>query len=608
MKPFGYTEYSSSLEFVPGLDRLKGKNVVWWTNEVKPTLRKSENPKKLTSPSVTVVFREIINDSELGAVFFVDLKLPYLTLLRVGTVVENSRCIGFSDSLTPLTAILDQSPSGFQVINNVVDQKYSFDAYPIRRFDLNWFLEFKLGNNKILLIPCLTYFTYCYGFSAELKRILTTYPWGEVKSRICGPLDFMPRRRGLLVNLPKRLKDDDATFVAHVLYDSYAQRAAKSLGSQLEVAYHPSQKRGVSLRVEPWFREPMTAELLGVWLNPDVFLALTFTGMSEPSGEEILLQRENSNLVINKLIGKGTGTAWKGALRPVSGIPLVVIHSDYDPHPDEPAIEVKEPLLKIIGERRTVYRVRRDRANSSSGAKRVKRSKGKAASGELDSREKGMAQLSQIPNLINHSNGTLLNMWNAALFINGKYPTIVKKVEWYSLKHGKFFTDSPPQLIGLDKHSNVEKEQLPPTTLNWIYIDHSSKSVRGFLVMRLTVLEQEIYIVELERRFENRQREEPFQGLVFSLTPKCDLDELITQLKKTIRDNCGVMSKARKLFKKAHSFNHPVSESELVDCHYALVNALSKVGVPQKNINTLRTTNKKRQPGKHSLKDEKLQA
>jgi hypothetical protein len=588
LTPFTYTEYPSRLEFVPGLDKLRGKNVVWWTNEVKPTRRKSEDAKKLQSPSVSVVFREINNDSELGATFHVDIKLPYLTLLRVGTVVENSRCIGFSDSLSSLMVTLDQSSSGYKLINNVVDQKYSFKAYPIRRLDLNWFLEFKHGNNKTLLIPCLTYFTYCYGISAELKRILTTYSWREVKSRICGPLENIPKHRGLAVNLPKRLRDDDAVFVAHVLYDSHAEKVAMSLGSQLEVVYTPHTNRGVALRVEPWFREPMTAELLGVWITPDVYLALTFTGISEPLGEDIFLQRENSNLVANKSLGEGVGNAWKGALRPVSNIPLVVIHSDYDPHPNEAAIEINEPLLKILGERRRVYRVSKDIAKSSSGPKIVKISKGKAASGESDSRELGIAPLSQIPSLINHTNGILLNMWNAALFISGKYPTVLRKVEWYSLRHGKFFTDSPPQLIGLDKLSTLEKEQLPPKTVNWIYIDQLHQSVRGFLMMRLTVLDQEIYIVELERRFENRKREEQFQGLVFSLTPECELDELITRLKKAVRESCGVMSKALRLFKKAESFNHPVSENELVDCHYALVNALSKADIPKMVVNKLR--------------------
>lgn len=485
------------------------------------------------------------------------------------------------------------------MVKNIVDTKYKFDAYPIKRFDQNFFLEFNIGNQKTLLVPCLTYFIYCYGISAELKRILTTYIWEEVKTRICGPINNMSQRNYLPVNLPRRLRDDDAVFVAHVMHDPYAEHAAKRVGAQLHVAHQSGLVKKVSLKVTPWFVEPMPVELLGVWLNSDVFLALTFTGISEPQGNAILLGRENSSSVETPYLGEGAGTAWKGALKPISSIPLIVIYSNYDPDPEEAPIEVKEPLLKILGERRKIYRIRRDKAKSSSGLKRFKASKGKAASGEFDSSAKGIASLSQIPNLRNYSSSRLLNMWYAALFISGKHPTIVKKVEWYSLKYNSFYSDSPPQLIGLDEYSAQERKQLTSAVKQWLYLDAQRQYVRGLLVMRLTLSDRDVYIVEVENSPENEKSDPTYVGLVFTLTPTCELDKLVSHLKRGIRDTCGKFSLMRGLLKEAATFKHSSSKLQQVECQWSVINALHKAGVPDRQLKILRTPEAQPSPIRH---------
>lgn len=577
LEKFSFTECSGNLVFVPGLDRLKGRYVVWWYNGIKPTLRKGSDATRLTAPSVTVVFREICDDSMLGSVQYADIKLPYLTLLRIGTVIENSRVVGMSSCLSSFTTVLDQTQGCYQLINDVVNRKYDFNQYQILRYDNSWFLEFPVSNGKIVLIPCLIYFMYCYGFSAELKRVLTTYPWDGVKTRICGPTESFPRRRGWPVNVPKRLRDDDATFIAHVMHDPVAEREAKHIGAQLLVGFPGLENKPISLKVRPWTREPLEAELLGVWLDEFTFLGLTFTGISEPRGEDILLSRENNSLTKEKADGN-LGRAWSGALKPISRYPLLVVHSDYDPDPNEPPVEVSEPPLKILGVRRTRIKIRKDRANSTSGTKRIKELKGRAASGELSSGEHGVSPISINPDLIDSDSDTLLAMWSAALQIKAKFPSIIQLVEWYSLKNNEFLTDSPPGLIALDPYTSKKLKTVSAENLRFLRI-HGPESLRGFLLIRILIRGEFYFVVEIERKVVSGKEQDKYQGLVFTIPNTASIWETVKKLKVAILDSCGVMERVSPALPTARYFKHPTAPSRLVSCQRGLINGLEKIGV-----------------------------
>lgn len=61
---------------------------------------------------------------------------------------------------------------------NSKDPPYPSNLYPLKyKRDLNPLIEFGLQGGGKLVVPCLEFFSRCYGRSQELTRMLATYPW-----------------------------------------------------------------------------------------------------------------------------------------------------------------------------------------------------------------------------------------------------------------------------------------------------------------------------------------------------------------------------------------------------------------------------------------------
>lgn len=580
---FVFERYTGKVAFVPGLNRLKGRYVVYAYEHVKPTCQPTG--ERLTAPNVEVVLKKIVEDNTLTGFHIFEVKITFLPLLKIGTVVEDGKCVGYSKNLLLLKTEFDQSPGTWRHVTKD-DYFDGFKAnYPLRMRDKSYYMEFSSVDGYKVLIPCLAYFSACYGVSAELKRILVTYPWDEVCRRICGPISGHDSAQKIVINLPKKLVDEDATFIAHALYDKVARHAAKYLYSQIEINHYRGKKVPIFLQVQPWFSGSMQVELRGTWISQDVFLGLSFEGISEPDGENILYGRAN-RAPRGKEDDK-PATAWKNALVPKVNLPLVVLRSDYDPAPDEPPIEVIEPRLKIIGHRRAREKIDLRDPNSSSGSKSDESSSNMATSGESKPGNPRISPISQKPNLESVAGGTLLGMWTASRILHQRHPQIIRRARYY-LMNDSYGQEVEPLLISLDPYSEDEKPKLSEEQQRWIYSSYSQRKIRGILIIQYDLPEKSYVIVELERKHGAAAREEHIKGLIFEKNDQFSFDDTIDQLKKRLRDQVGNINKCIGLFKNAATFNHPSSKTHDMKCQKSVVNAFSKIGVEPEIIRILK--------------------
>uniref|UniRef100_A0A486XFN9 Uncharacterized protein n=1 Tax=Rheinheimera sp. BAL341 TaxID=1708203 RepID=A0A486XFN9_9GAMM len=580
---FVYERYTGKVEFVPGTEFVKGRCVVYAHEYVRPA--KQLNGVRLTAPKVLVVLKNIRDDKSLSSTHTIEVKITFLPLLRIGTVIENGYCIGFSNNVVQLKTELNQNPGHWK---HVTKEAYLADFelnYPLRKQDNSTFIEFTHHDGYKLLIPSLTYFSACYGFSAELKRILVTYPWPEVCHRICGPISGYGQFNGLVINLPKKLVDNDATFVAHALYDNVAQRAAKSLYSQIAINHRREQSLPVFLEVTPWFLGTMQVELRGVWINPNTFFGVAFEGISEPDGDRILMGRENTNLTVTK--GDGSALAWKNSLNTVRNLPLTVLHSDYDPDPGEAPLEIIEPKLRVLGHPRAKTKVLLKQSQNKSGIKSDKPASGHGSSGERQPNDVKISPVNQIPTLEFQRGGALIGMWQASRELYHRHPSIIRNARCY-LKNDEYSASPEPLLISLDYYTDAERELLTEEQQRWIYSSYSQRKIRGLLVIEFEFRDFSYVIVELERKHGTAFNEEHIRGLIFEKTNVEEFDNLIDSLKGRLRITSGNINKSVAIFKKAFTFNHPASKTLELKCQKAIINAFRKMGLPADDLKILR--------------------
>lgn len=99
-----------------------------------------------------------------------------------------------------------------------------------------------------------------------------------------------------LVQPAPHVHDDDALLLASMLYDPYAQRAAKEIYAQRDLALGRGLD-AVSLQVRPWFQGHAKIRVRGRWLeNRKTFVCYEVTGLSEPQGHSYEIRRPKYSL------------------------------------------------------------------------------------------------------------------------------------------------------------------------------------------------------------------------------------------------------------------------------------------------------------------------
>ncbi len=452
-------------------------------------------------------------------------------------------------------------------------------------------IEFDLQSGGKLLIPCLEFFARCYGRSAELKRVLATYPWCSPtnihNSRLYAPLAEPEEPGRWKVKLRRRMNNGDIVFLAHAKYDSYTAAAAKNIYAQVETEHDPEGKIPAFIKVAPWFQGSAQLKVAGISFdNGNSFLALQVNGLSNPQGALILRDRENSSLAIEGA-DPGAPEAWAGApeRRLIKPPEIVDLTGDDEPDHSAGAIEIEDPDFEELGEPRLIIDRRREKAESQAGAKRQGTDAEQYSSGEPSGDGKGVGYASMHAKPVLESQGTLRDVWEAMLFLQKKYPEKIKKVQWFTWESG-FSSDPEPKLIGLTEFG--QEEEVQTSIRNWLYADPATRAVRGILIARLILQDKWVCFLEIQRRprtkkdkdGERKDSEESFKGLVCIPSNTDQFKIWLTFTLAAIRYTQGIVRRLEgKHIDNCRSFSHSRSRSEQIAGEAAVLNALEKVNV-----------------------------
>lgn len=563
----------------------------WYVGLVK-------NKKAESQPNVLVGFRELINGAVSDKVAYANIQVTMLGQVRIGSVWKRGICIKQVDFETQVFNV-DFTQNSWQLNSfkaantNRKDLPFDQSFYPLeyQNNDKTSLLEFPIKTGGKLVIPCIEFFTRCYGCSSELKRVLVTYPWQSQKSqesRLYAPLAEGEVDDGAVwkVKLKQRLYNGDVIFLAHAKYDPYTEKVVKEIYSQIEAQYDPSRPSSpIPIKVVPWFQGAAQLKVKGIWFNNNSFLALNVTGGSEPNGILIERDRTNTNKTNAPTDVENAGKAWNGAPIKITKLPEVVdLTGKVEPTHGTAVIEVQDVDYEVLGNAREIKDVVRDKAASSRGILTNGSEATNFATGERYGAGKGVGYASIHAKAVMESEGMLMDMWKAMLYFKDKYPKQITSVEWFTFEDG-YKTGEMPKLIGLHPFDG-ETDKLPSQVIRWPYAGSDLKTPRGILVARMSFSGKFVYIIEIQRRrkaVEDKQGKtdgENFMGLIFIANSQADVVANIEYFMNAVRNVKGVVRNVLgKVLGKKDIFQHSSSKEQEVACEAAVVNALSKMDI-----------------------------
>ena len=283
---------------------------------------------KGTQPNIVVGFRRLVDGCLSDEVTHRLVPLTALGQVRLGTVWQNGICtdeVSYPEAYFKVdfnrqgwrTTSFQEAYSSSSVLpfpQEIHKLKYSGDQSRL--------LEFPLPNGGKLIVPCLEFFSRCYGRSGEVKRVITTYPWentlNSADSRLFSPLGEPEEEGKWKVKLRRRLVNDDVVLLAHAKYDKYTQNVVKKIYADIESGFDGRSDNDklplFFVDMPPWFEGQAEIKARGIWFNNNKsFLALQVVGCTDPDGELIQRDRENTNKVDAPAENGGQGDAWEGA-------------------------------------------------------------------------------------------------------------------------------------------------------------------------------------------------------------------------------------------------------------------------------------------------------
>lgn len=567
-----------------------GDFVVWWYGAM---LRNRANN---TLPHVAVWFRHLHPDGKLGHFVRRDIGITELALLQLGTIWNDGACKS-QLCLEEREFDVDYSSPGWRHVTQA-RSRASGGVIPQHVFplyhglgDRSELLAFHLRNEAELLVPSLEFFSRCYGRSAEVNRILSTYGWGEAESRLHMP-HTEPVPNGIWsVKLPNKIYNDDALFVAHVKYDSHARRVAKKIYADLDTQF--DSPGGLAFpQIEPWFTGKARLIVQGVELERARFLGLRIVGIAEPKGPPIWSFRENPGEADEPAPEGAPQSGWAGGRDRLPGEirPLVNITSTAPAGQAGDIVEVRTPVLRIVGTRRTVTPQKLEVAKTKPGPPDPSQPSDQHSPGERQGADgkTGVASIHTLTALESH--GAARDVWNALLHLRGKHPELIKAVGWYNVSTDSIdLENQEPGMVTLCSYKDDQKLGMPASKWKWVYVDWSDTKLRGVLIAYVKTPAGEAYLFEIQRRNIQRtakdrtvyEKEEEFSGLIVSPPTNSKLGDWIPQVLTGIRENEGVMSRVTRSCPGhlVDYYRRSSSHGDEIAGHSTVIGALRKVRI-----------------------------
>jgi len=151
--------------------------IAWWYSGFY------KNRKDASQPNVLVLFRKISAGMLSDEVIQKRLPLVALGQIRIGSIWRHDRCQAEAILAKDKFAV-NFTPGRWRFVSFAESERSkTSQPYPMEEHrllfekDRNWLIELTLPSGGKLLIPCIEFFSRCFGRSGELKRVLATYPW-----------------------------------------------------------------------------------------------------------------------------------------------------------------------------------------------------------------------------------------------------------------------------------------------------------------------------------------------------------------------------------------------------------------------------------------------
>jgi hypothetical protein len=576
--------------------------LVWWYSKF------SKNPIEASQPRNLVAFREVRNKG-YGEIFYKYFAAGYLDILRIGTIWQDCICrseLKFDQHI--FTLDLRRAKwriiSFDQAVKEGRRQPYPFHLYPLKYIrDKNNLIEFRIEGGGVLIVPCVEYFTRCYGSSAELRRRLTLYRFSREAKEFYLPIQEGNDDKSWKVKLPPRLNRGDAVMLAHAMYENYAQYAIKLIYAGLESIYENDadsadeeiENKEVSTNVDkkaekkapgfievwPWQSGLALIKVAGLWFDEGrSFLALRVLKHSDPYGPEIFRQ-------LNKRDENGSSTAGEKGEGPylpprkvLKQLPPIIDLTNYGaPNGNGPTIDIEDRDF-VLGQHRIVI-------NVPDGSKIEMQPRGyvgsnisKFSNGEPFGSDKDAGIANIFRTDILESQGNVLDMWKALLFYKDKYPDIITKVEWYT--GTKFSEEVAPLLVPFNSFNT---DDVAANVQDWVFIGSPSLGRRrGALIVRMCIRNKKVYFLEIERENVSeysigKSTQETYPGMVFTLDNDQYFEAWISQTLGNIRYVLGRLSNLSVECPGIYFvFRHRVSKDNQINCQSTVKWALKQVG------------------------------
>ena len=450
-------------------------------------------------------------------------------------------------------------------------------------------INFRVGDQKTLYVPCIEFFARCYGHSTELQRVLLTYQWPEVEKRIFHqPPDgrLSDSADVWIVHLGKKMNVADRFFLAHIKNDEFTRRTVLRLCSEREVAWDNGEGSAV-IQVGPWFEGPAQLRVRGYWITPNAFLAVRVDGGSLPTGPTVHFSTPERPRSESGPTPEGTehNIDESTILKPAAVPSELTVHADRNADSTVGSIVTKGTGFVILGPPRDSERLSRSRTRLA-GPLRVVELEDPEGFATSDPYASGSdaGQVIFKAETILESKGALRDMWNALKYVRGKCPDEIGSVEWYTPMAG-FSSKDPPHLVAVYPPKPEDGAKVSPTRGNWHLYNPREKEkdkvrLRGVLAVRVIASDRQCCILEIERRPRAGRTEERYSGLAFPLKDPDEMPSMLQPILESLPLANGVFAKIEDHCPDGfRRFSHRHAQGDDVAGQAAALNALAKMDI-----------------------------
>ncbi|HBO1153327.1 TPA: hypothetical protein L4E76_003959 [Pseudomonas aeruginosa] len=549
--------------------RLKGDNIVWWYGPIQ------QNTRPRSIPLVKIYFRRLHED-EPGTFTPVLVPLSSLPHYRIGSIWRDGKCIsntrldkGVFDvdfgvdgwSLTSRGDLLKQGRAHI-FHNSEYELKYPQDHGQL--------LEFKLGSDKHLLIPCTEYFVRAYARNMEVCRAVATLKWSDMMSVLFDD----PRRDEFrwLVKPTRYMRNFDAVFLAHMLYDDHTVKCVKNINAQF-ISRDPSEK--IFLKATPWFQGKGKIKCFGKWINDGkTFLCLDLVGTNQPDGDEIEWQTKKFDSSEGK---EGGRLVLPRPVRTAEAEEFLSEHSHAEPDGHSETIIVKTPPFEVLGAKRKVLKkkevIQTDRGRLGPHPEEAT----SHSSGQGTGANKNIGKLEHAAEGGLESRGFLMDIWNAFKSIMADNPDRVTQVNWYT--PSKFRDQGPPKAILLQPPAEWPSDDKAGRW--WVYLDRATGTRRGLMVLRIQIDGENYFCFEIQP---DKPEKPAYAGVLMKshVASTEEFDEFVQKLCSKVRFVLGRFKHMESFFPPGSKiFKHHRNDAKVL-YRSRLINVLKDVGVELK--------------------------